>query len=252
MLRAFAEAGRVLAEPTYIQAAINNAQFLLSHMRRPDGTLHRTWKPGHEARLNGYLEDYANVADGLVALYEATFEPKWLDAATELADAMLARFADADNGGFFDTSSDHEQLITRPKDLFDNATPSGNAVAADVLLRLSVLTDNDAYRAAAQGVLALLQEPMARYPLGFARSLSALDFLLGTAQGDRGRRRPERRGHPGPVARRVRAISAQQGRRGHRRRSGSREHPAPRSPRATRRQANGLRLRALRVSGADH
>jgi uncharacterized protein len=179
MLRAFAEAGRVLSEPTYIQAAVNNAHFLLAQMRRPNGGLYRTWKPGHEARLNGYLEDYANVADGLVALYEATFDRQWLDAATELADAMLARFADADNGGFYDTSSDHEQLITRPKDLFDNATPSGNAVAADVLLRLSVLTDNDAYRTAAQGVLALLQEPMTRYPLGFARSLSALDFLLG-------------------------------------------------------------------------
>jgi uncharacterized protein YyaL (SSP411 family) len=180
MLRALAEAGRILQQPTYIAAARTNAEFLLSQMRGADGRMLRTWKPGHAARLNGYLEDHANVADGLVALYEATFERRWLEAAVELADAMLERFADAENGGFFDTSSDHEQLITRPKDLFDNATPSGNAVAADVLLRLAVLTGNVEYQRAAQGVLDLLQEPMGRYPLGFARSLSALDFLVGS------------------------------------------------------------------------
>ncbi len=177
MLRAFAEAGRVLSEPTYIQAAINNATFLLSTMRDGDRP-YRTWKPGHAAHLNAYLEDYANLADGLVALYEATFESRWLQAAVELANAIEERFADEDNGGFFDTSTDHEQLITRPKDLFDNATPSGNAVAADVFQRLAVLTANPDYQRAAQGVLELLREPMLRYPLGFARALSALDFYL--------------------------------------------------------------------------
>jgi uncharacterized protein YyaL (SSP411 family) len=178
MLRALAEAGRILQQPRYVQAARNNAEFLLSQMRGGDGRMLRTWKPGHEARLNGYLEDHANVADGLVALYEATFERRWLEAAVELADAILERFADTENQGFFDTSADHERLITRPKDLFDNATPSGNAVAADVLLRLALLTGNVDYQRAAQGVFDLLQEPMARYPLGFARSLSALDFLI--------------------------------------------------------------------------
>jgi uncharacterized protein len=180
MLRALAESARVLRRPDFLEAAIANASFLLSSMRAPDGAMRRTWKPGHAARLNGYLEDQANVADGLVALYEATFEQRWLSAAAELADVMLERFVDSEGGGFFDTSADHETLITRPKDLFDNATPSGNAVAADVLLRLAVLSDRDAYRRAAQGVLELLREPMARYPLGFARSLSALDFLLGS------------------------------------------------------------------------
>src|SRR5205085_8229394 len=143
-------------------------EFLLSALRRPDGALHRTWKPGHAAHLNGYLEDHANVADGLVALYEATFDARWLVAATSLADIILERFADTENGGFFDTSSDHEVLISRPKDLFDNATPSGNAVAADVLLRLGLLTGRSDYRNAAQSVLELLREPMTRYPLGFA------------------------------------------------------------------------------------
>jgi len=178
MLRALAEAGAALNRPDFLAAATRNAAFLLETMRRPDGALHRTWKPGHTARLNGYLEDHANVADGLVALYEATFDDRWLTAATELADIILERFADTEYGGFFDTSDDHETLITRPKDIFDNATPSGNAVAADVLLRLGVLLDREDYRRAAEGVLRLLREPMARYPLGFARSLNALDFLL--------------------------------------------------------------------------
>jgi uncharacterized protein YyaL (SSP411 family) len=177
-LRALAEAGRVLGRTDFLDAAVRNAEFLLGQMRRPDGGLHRTWKPGHAARLNGYLEDYANVADGLVALYEATFAPRWLEAAVGLAELILDRFADREGGGFFDTSSDHEALITRPKDVFDNATPSGNAVAADVLLRLSVLAGKPDYRRAAQSVLELLREPMLRYPLGFARSLSALDFFL--------------------------------------------------------------------------
>jgi uncharacterized protein YyaL (SSP411 family) len=179
MLRAIAEAGRVLGRADFLSAAVRNAEFLLGSMRAPDGAMHRTWKPGFAARLNGYLEDQANVADGLLALYEATLEPRWLSAACSLADVILERFTDAEDGGFFDTSSDHETLITRPKDIFDNATPSGNAVAADVLLRLALLTDNDRYRQAAQGILELLRESMTRYPLGFARSLNALDFFLG-------------------------------------------------------------------------
>jgi uncharacterized protein YyaL (SSP411 family) len=179
MLRALAEAARVLGRGDFLASAVANGEFLLREMRGPDGAMHRTWKPGHAARLNGYLEDQANVADGLVALYEATFDSRWLEAAVGLADVMLSRFADTEHGGFFDTSSDHETLITRPKDVFDNATPSGNAVAADVLLRLALLTGRNEYRRAAQGVLELLADSMTRYPLGIARSLSALDFFLG-------------------------------------------------------------------------
>jgi uncharacterized protein len=180
MLRAIAEAGAVLDRPDFLKAAERNAEFLLHQMRDADGRLHRTWKPGHSARLNAYLEDYANVADGLLALYEATFNPRWLQASIEMADRILQDFADTENGGFFDTSTAHETLITRPKDIFDNATPSGNSVAADVLLRLAVLTDNETYRMAAEGVLRLLRDAMTRYPLGFARALNALDFLLDT------------------------------------------------------------------------
>ena len=179
MLRALSEAAACLDREDVLAAAERNATFLLENMRGPDGRLYRTWKPGHAARLNGYLEDHANVADGLVALYEATFEPRWLNAAIELADVMLRSFRDTENGGFFDTSTEHETLITRPKDIFDNATPSGNSVAADVLLRLALLTDRQDYRDAAEGVLRVLREAMARYPLGFARALNALDFFLG-------------------------------------------------------------------------
>ena len=152
-------------------------------MRDADGHLRRTWKPGHAARLNAYLEDYANVADGLLALYEATFDPRWLSASVELAEVILAEFADRDNGGFFDTSTGHEQLITRPKDIFDNATPSGNSVAADVLLRLGA-AHRPLRRSGRRPRASLrpLSEAMARYPLGFARALNALDFSLDTPQ----------------------------------------------------------------------
>ncbi|MBV9358818.1 MAG: thioredoxin domain-containing protein [Chloroflexi bacterium] len=177
MLRTLADAAPVLDRPDLLQAAERAATFLLTTMRRPDGRLYRTWKPGHPARINGYLEDYATVADGLTALYAISFDRAWLDAAVELVDIMLAHFSDP-AGGFFDTADDHETLITRPKDVFDSATPSGNAVAAEVLLRLAMLTDNADYRALAERTLAPLAEPMQRYPLGFARALSAVDFLL--------------------------------------------------------------------------
>ena len=179
MLRAIAEAAAVLDRDDFLEAAQRNAEFLMGTMY-VDGRLHRTWKPGHEARLNAYLEDYANVADGLLALYEATFDVRWLLASRELADHILRDFRDEEHGGFFDTATDHETLITRPKDIFDNATPSGNAVAADLLLRLAALTDRKEYRDAAEAVLKLLQNAMRRYPLGFARALNALDFYLDT------------------------------------------------------------------------
>jgi uncharacterized protein YyaL (SSP411 family) len=178
MLRALAESGAVLERRDFLDAARRNADFLLREMRDADRRLHRTWKPGHGARLNAYLEDYANVADGLLALYEATFEPRWLAASLELAEVILAEFVDEESGGFFDTSTRHERLITRPKDVFDNATPSGNSVAADVLLRLALLADRSDFREAAESALRLLREPMARYPLAFARALNALDFFL--------------------------------------------------------------------------
>ena len=129
MLAAFAEAARdrSLGErmDSYRLIAERNAEFLLREMRTPAGRLLRSWKDG-QAKLNAYLEDYACVIEGLLELYQTTFDEKWFSAARELADTMIQHYTDP-SGGFFDTSDDHETLVTRPKDLQDNAVPSGNA-----------------------------------------------------------------------------------------------------------------------------
>ena len=127
---------------TYREAAVKNADFLLQTMR-PDGRLLRTWKGRRAgcARLKGYLEDYAFLADGLLAPYHATFDDRYLRSAIELSEQMIELFWDDETQGFYDTGRDHETLITRPRDLFDNATPAGSSVAADVLLRLALICD---------------------------------------------------------------------------------------------------------------
>jgi hypothetical protein len=175
--RAFAEAGRALGRDGYIDVATTNAEFLLSAMRR-DGRLLRTWKAG-EARLNGYLEDYALLAAALVDLYEATFTRRWLDEARSLADEMLRLFWDDAIEGFHDTGQDHERLIVRPRNLFDNAVPSGSSAAIETLLRLAVLTGHREYEARALAALRPMADLMGRYPGGFGRYLCALDFNLG-------------------------------------------------------------------------
>jgi uncharacterized protein YyaL (SSP411 family) len=177
MLRAFAEASRVLARADYREVAERNAAFLLRALR-PAGRLLRTWKAG-QAKLLGYLEDHAMVADGLVALYEATFERRWLDEARGLADAMERLFWDSAAEAFFDTGSDHEALIVRPRSLFDSAVPCGTSVAADVLLRLAVLTGEAGYERTALAAIRPVAPLMQRYPSGFGRFLSALDFHIG-------------------------------------------------------------------------
>ncbi|HOU41212.1 MAG TPA: thioredoxin domain-containing protein [Promineifilum sp.] len=181
MLAAFADAGQALGRPDYIAVAVANADFLRARMRRDDGRLWRAWQPGlgdAPGRFNAYLEDYACLADGLLALYAATFEPRWFAWARELADAMLAHFSDP-AGGFFDTSDDHEDLLHRPKDVQDNATPSGNSMAAHVLLRLGLLTGEGRYWDAAEGLVSSLYTAMARYPSAFAHWLDAAAFILG-------------------------------------------------------------------------
>jgi uncharacterized protein YyaL (SSP411 family) len=178
MLAAFAEAGQALRRPDYIEAAISNADFLHRTMRGDSGRLFRTWKAGSEAKYNAYLEDYAFLADGLLALYEATFEARWVDWARELAELMLTHFRDATNGGFFDTSDDHEQLIHRPKDLQDNAVPSGNAMAATVLTKLSLLTGNGDYWQVAEQSTATMSKFMSQYPSGFGQWLNVASFML--------------------------------------------------------------------------
>jgi hypothetical protein len=175
--RAFAEAGRALDRPDYVAAAVKNAEFVLGAMRE-GGRLLRTWKGGR-AKLKGYLEDYAMVAAALVEVYEATFDRRWLDEARALAEETLRLFWDEKLEGFYDTGSDHEQLIVRPRNLFDNAVPCGSSVAVETLLRLAVLTGESTYEATALKALRPMADLMARHASGFGRFLCALDFNLG-------------------------------------------------------------------------
>ncbi len=176
MLRAFAEAARSLGRADYERAAVRNAEFLLRAMRR-DGRLLRSWKDG-QAKLLGYLEDYAMVADGLLALYTATLDPRWLEDARGLAEEILRLFWDDEAEGFFDTGHDHEALVARPRNLFDNAVPCGSSVAADLLLRLAVLTGETVFERKALQAIRGVAPLMGRYASGFGRWLSALDFHL--------------------------------------------------------------------------
>jgi uncharacterized protein len=176
MLRSFAEAARSLERDDYREVAVRNADFLLKNLRR-DGRLLRTHKDG-ESKLNGYLEDYAFLIDGLLALYEATFDVRWFEEARALADTMIELFWDEVGGGFFFTSADHETLISRTKDPYDNATPSGNSVAADVLLRLALFTGEGRYQKLAERTMKLVSAVIPRAPSAFGHLLCAMDFYL--------------------------------------------------------------------------
>ena len=179
MLRSFALAARVTGQEEYRVAAEKNANFILENLKE-NGRLHRSYKDGR-ARFNGYLEDYAMVADGLLALYEATFETRWLVEADALCDAITELFWDRESGSFYDTPTDHETLITRPRDIYDNAAPSGTSVAVDVLLKLALLLDRNDYRQKAEAVLEASSGGMEKVPAAFGRLLSALDFSMSRA-----------------------------------------------------------------------
>ena len=176
MLKAYAEAGAALDEPRYLETARRNAEFLLSALVE-DGRLLRTWRDGR-AKLGAYLEDHAYLVDALTALYESTFEQPWLDEARRLADDMIARFWDG--GAFYDTASDHEALVVRPRDIFDNAAPCGGSAAAFALLRLAVHTGEETYHRHAVESLRSVRDFLGRMPAGFAHWLAALDFYLST------------------------------------------------------------------------
>jgi uncharacterized protein YyaL (SSP411 family) len=181
MISALADAGAVLENDQYLDAARKCADFVLAEMRDDSGRLLRTWKDGI-GRLNAYLEDHAYMAEALLTLYEATWEPRWFTAARELADTMIERFADDERGGFFDTAIDHEQLVVRRKSLEDNPIPSGNSSAAFGLLRLAALTGEHDYEQRAVGVFRLLHEVAARHPQAFAHLLQAIDFQFASVK----------------------------------------------------------------------
>src|SRR6185436_19094958 len=171
MLAAFAEAS--IAFGRYDDAVRRNADFLLTRIDA-NGRLTR------HARIPGLLEDYSGVAWGLTLAYEATGERRYLDAARSLVEQILARFRDEEGGGFFDTPSDGETLITRPKDLFDNATPGGTSVACDVLLRHALLFGNEEYQRVATEALASVWPLAERYPSGFGFLLGVAEWRAGT------------------------------------------------------------------------
>jgi len=176
MLRALAEAAAALERDDYRAAAVRNAAFLTQELVR-DGRVLRSWKAGR-AKIDGYLEDYALVIDGLLGVHELTFEPPWLEVTRDLADRMLDLFWDDAITGFYDTPRDGEPLVVRPRDVLDNATPAGSSVAVSVLLRLAVLLNRPEYTERATAALSALRDAMARYPSAFGELLQALDFHL--------------------------------------------------------------------------
>jgi uncharacterized protein YyaL (SSP411 family) len=175
-LRAFAEAARFLDDEKtseYLQAAIHNADFLLSSLR-PDGRLRRAWRNG-TASQEVFLEDYAALIIALIELYQSDFNVRWFVTARELAEEMIKQFSDP-AGGFFDTPAESSALLLRPKDVQDNATPSGNALACEALLKLAAFTDEGRYRDLAGNALGLVADAALRYPMAFAHWLSTADF----------------------------------------------------------------------------
>jgi hypothetical protein len=176
MISALADAGPVLAEPRYTDAAVAAAEFLLRDLRS-EGRLLRSYNAGR-AHLNAYLEDHAFLLEALLTLYEATFDPRWFSEARGLADIILERFEDPERGGFFSTATDHEELIARRKDIDDHPIPAGSSSAAFGLLRLARLTGEQRYEDAALGHIRLLHVIAPQHAGGFGHLLQAIDFLL--------------------------------------------------------------------------
>ncbi len=158
-----------------LSLATRSANFILSNSYI-SGKLHRSWRDG-KMTDEVFLEDYASLIIGLLELYQTDFDNRWFIAAVKLADDMLMSFEDS-SGGFFDAPNSAETLLVRPKDLQDNATPSGNALACEALLKLSAFADKSQYRDAAEKGLRLVTDLALRYPMGFACWLSAADFAL--------------------------------------------------------------------------
>jgi len=179
--RALAEAGRVFARPAYTHAAVRSAEFILREMRDEEGHLRRSWRDGAPGGP-GFADDHALMAAACLTLYETTYDPSWFEEARRLADDLIARFHDPENGGFYQTASDAKALLVRPKELYDNATPSGNSVAAEVLLRVALLSGERAYEEAAVSALRLVAAAMAKAPSGFGHALCALDLYLGPSR----------------------------------------------------------------------
>jgi uncharacterized protein len=176
-LAALAEAGRRLERTDLVEAAHDLAEFLLGPLSREDGRLYRSWRAG-TAKHDGYLEDYADVANGLYELHVATGELRWLEEANRLARLAIDLFGDEERGGFFLSPVDGEELVARKKDLEDHPTPSGNSMLAFVLLRVARIWGDDDLERRAAGVLRLVRDAIPRAPVAFGHALNALDLYL--------------------------------------------------------------------------
>ncbi len=173
-LAALSEAARRLERPDYLEAARRLAEFLLGPLS-DDGRLHRTFRAG-QAKGPGFLEDYADVANGLLELHVATGELRWLEEANRLARLAVELFGDEERGGFYLSPSDGEELVARKKDLEDQPTPSGNSMLASVLLKLARIYGDDELERRAVGVFRLVHQALARVPAAFGHALTALDL----------------------------------------------------------------------------
>ncbi len=180
MLSGLAQAIRIVDQTAYVEAARRNVNFIFSEMFR-DGFLLHTYKDG-QAKLLGYLDDYAFLVVGLLDLYEVLFDRTLMEQATQLTEIMLREFWDEQDGGFFYTGKSHEQLISRAKPVFDASIPSGNAMATQALLRLFHMTGNNDYRTRAESILRSYYDAMESQPFGFAHLLCALDLYLNPAK----------------------------------------------------------------------
>ena len=174
MLRAIAEAARAFGRDDFREMAVRNGEFIFRELVR-DGRVMRTHING-ETRLSGYLEDHAAVALAALSLHELTFDRVWLERALTVADAMATWFWDDESRAFYDTASDHETLVTRPRDVTDNATPSGTSLAVEMLVRIAGLGQDEAARSRAMWVLETLAEPAARHGIAFGHLLGAMDM----------------------------------------------------------------------------
>jgi len=179
-IRAFAEAGRAFGEPAFVQAASACAVFVWKNLRGSGGRLLRSWREGMSGPP-GYADDYALLASALLTLYETTSDLRWFEAARALCDSLMELFADDDRGGFFQTGRDAERLVIRPKDLYDNAVPSGNSAAAEALQRMALFTGEAAYEKEGVSAIRLVREAMAQAPTVFGSALCALDLYVGPA-----------------------------------------------------------------------
>jgi uncharacterized protein YyaL (SSP411 family) len=180
-LATLAEAAAATGNPRWLDAAIANGEFLLTNLRGGDGRWRRSWQSESGPRHLAYAADYAALVEAFIRLAEATGQARWIATARETADALIDLFWDDEHGGVFTTGRDAERLVTRPKDLLDNATPSANSLAANALLRLSALTGESEYQTRAETIVSLLAAPAGRHPMAFGHLLCALDLVAAGA-----------------------------------------------------------------------